>query len=236
MPRFFLEPDAWGENAALTGDEAMHCARVMRVKPGEEIEVFDGAGRSATAEAISVSRDQVELALGEAEFRPQPKVRLVLVQAVIKGKAMDWLIQKAVELGASAIQPLITEHCVVKLKEAKAGKWRRAALEACKQCGQPFLPEIAEPVTLASFLESKPEGLRLVASLSNPRRPLREVVEEQAEPPVIQYVVGPEGDFSPRELADLTAADFQPVDLGPQTLRSETAALFGLSALRYGIT
>lgn len=236
MPRFFLEPNAWGENAALAGDEAVHCARVMRVKPGEEIVVFDGAGRSATAEVISVSRDQVGLALGEAETWPQPKARLVLVQAVIKGKAMDWLIQKAVELGASAIQPLITERCVVKLTEAKARKWRRAALEACKQCRQPFLPEIAEPTTLASFLESRPEGLRLVASLSNPKRPLREVVEEQAESPVIHYVVGPEGDFSPQELADLTAADFQPVDLGPQTMRSETAALFGLSALRYGVT
>lgn len=233
MARFFLKPESWSESPTLTGDEAVHCARVLRGKAGDLIEIFDGAGRWASAEIISASKSQIELALGDIQHAPIPAVRMVLAQAVLKGKAMDWLIQKAVELGVSKIQPLITEHAVVKPAEAKAEKWQRAALEACKQCGQRYLPEVSEPLILGEYLAGGVPGLKIVASLAEPRKRLGDMVAESAPTSAVSYLVGPEGDFSSAELEAVIQAGFDPVDLGPQVLRSETAALFGLSVISY---
>lgn len=233
MARFFLKPESWGDAAELVDDEAVHCSRVLRAKEGDTIEVFDGAGRWARAEITSLSRKRVGLALGDTEWCPKPPVQVVLAQAVLKGKAMDWLIQKSVELGVTSIQPLITEHTVVRPAEAKAEKWRRTALEACKQSGQRFLPEIDEPITLESFLEAKQPGLSIVAALAEPRKVLREVVAGGGAVERVTYLVGPEGDLSAGELEALVGRGFQPASLGNQVLRSETAALFGLAAIAY---
>lgn len=235
MARFFLEPKSWGENSTLLGDEAVHCARVLRAKIGDHIEVFDGAGHWCQAEITATSRSQIGLLLGETQHAPRPAVRVVLAQAVLKGKAMDWLIQKAVELGACEIQPLITDYTVVRPADAKEEKWQRAALEACKQCGQRYLPKVAKPMALRDYLTSERTGLKIVASLSEPRKRLREVIAEANETTEITFLVGPEGDLSATELDALIAAGFAPVDLGPQVLRSETAALFGLAAISYAV-
>lgn len=233
MARFFLHPDAWKDNAALSGDEAFHCARVLRAKVGDRIEVFDGKGRSAEAHIDSVSKSRIELSL-EHPHEASPAVPgVVLVQSVLKGKAMDWLIQKAVELGTSRIQPILTEHGVVRPGDAKPDKWRRVALEACKQCGQSFLPEVSEPLTLEEYLGQHVDGVRVVASLAEPRRALREVLADAGKAGVIHFAVGPEGDFSAGETQALLGAGFLPATLGSQVLRSETAALFGLAAISY---
>ena len=233
MARFFLEPESWGDHAELVGDEAVHCSRVLRAKEGDVIEVFDGAGRWARAEITSVDRNRVSLRLSNQESCPKPAVHVVLAQAILKGKAMDWLVQKSVELGVSSIQPLITEHTVVRPAEAKAEKWRRTALEACKQSGQRFLPEIGEPTTLKAFLENNHPGLSMVAALAEPRKLLREVVAGGGAVDHVTFVVGPEGDLSASELDALMSHGFEPASLGNQVLRSETAALFGLAAIAY---
>lgn len=233
MARFFLHPDAWSDHAALSGDEALHCARVLRARVGDQIEVFDGKGRSAEARIDSVSRSRIELSLGHPHQASPAVPRVVLVQSVLKGKAMDWLIQKAVELGTSRIQPILTEHSVVRPGDAKPDKWRRVALEACKQCGQSFLPEVSEPLTLEEYLGQPVEGLRVVASLAEPRSPLRELLADSVEPGVVHLAVGPEGDFSAVETQALLGAGFLPATFGPQVLRSETAALYGLVAISY---
>lgn len=235
MPRFLLPADSWETNPALTGDEARHLAQVLRVKPGASITVFDGHGRRADAEVLSVSRDHVPLILGAPSSPPAPLPAITLAQAIPKGKNMDLIVQKAVELGIASIQPLVTRNTVVQPGGGKAEKWRRTALEACKQCGQDCLPAVGEPLTFDAWLagNSPKPGLKLVASLAPGAEPLRETLRAHPGTTAATLLIGPEGDFSPAETEAALAAGFQPVTLGDIVLRVETASLFCLSALRY---
>jgi 16S rRNA (uracil1498-N3)-methyltransferase len=235
MSRFLLPPDAWHGDAALTGDEARHLSQVLRVRAGESVTVFDGCGRRAAAEVLSVSRDRVSLRLGEATTPPSPLPAITLAQAIPKGKTMDLIVQKSVELGISAIQPLVTAHTIVQPDHGKSAKWQRVALEACKQCGQDRLPDIPEALGYAKWLDTTQTsgGLRIIASLAPGARPLREILREHPGTAEATLLVGPEGDFSPGETEAALAAGFLPVSLGSIVLRVETAALFCLSALRY---
>lgn len=235
MARFLLPPDAWPIDPALTGDEARHLSQVLRVRVGESVTVFDGCGRRAAAEVLSVSRDRVALRLGEASIPSAPLPAITLAQAIPKGKTMDLIVQKAVELGIFSIQPLITAHTIVQPDQGKSAKWQRVAMEACKQCGQDRLPEIPESLGFQKWLNASPHaaGLKIIASLAPGARPLREVLHEHPGTTDATLLVGPEGDFSPTETEAALAAGFLPVSLGSIVLRVETAALFCLSALRY---
>lgn len=238
MPRFLLPPESW-QTGTLTGDEARHLSQVLRIKPGATITVFDGNGRRADAEVLTVSRDHVSLKLGKPETPPPPLLAITLAQAIPKGKNMDLIVQKAVELGVAAIQPLVTRRTVVQPGEGKSEKWRRNALEACKQCGQDTLPHIAEPLDFNTWIESgagvppAAETLHLIASLAPGAKPLREVLHAHPGTAATTLLVGPEGDFTAEETTAALAAGFQPVSLGSIVLRVETATLFCLSALRY---
>ena len=221
----------------LTGDEARHAAQVLRLRRGDSVTVFDGRGRSAKAEIADVSKSELRLVLGETKIRPALSPEICLAQAVPKGKTMDLIVQKAVELGVNSIQPLITRHTVVQVDgedaSKKAAKWQRVALEACKQCGQDLLPEVAPPTDFATWIGQANADLKIVASLFPGARPLREILREAPVPRKVVLLVGPEGDFSPQEGADALAAGFLPATLGSIVLRAETAAFFGISALRY---
>ena len=234
MPRFHLPPSDW-PSATLLGDEAKHLAQVLRIKSGETITVFDGHGRRAGAEVLTVSRDQVSLRIGETSATTPPVPSITLAQAIPKGKNMDLIVQKAVELGIAAIQPLVTANTIVHPGEGKSDKWRRTALEACKQCGQDTLPHIAEPQPFDRWLASLTEtsSLRLVASLAPGARPFRETLHAHPATSAATMLIGPEGDFTPSEIEAAMAAGFLPVTLGSIILRVETATLFCLSALRY---
>jgi 16S rRNA (uracil1498-N3)-methyltransferase len=237
MARFFLSPGAWGEHAVLAGDEAKHAAQVLRLRRGDTIVVFDGKGRSARAEIAEVSKSELRLTLGEAKSRPALAPEICLAQAIPKGKTMDLIVQKAVELGVNLIQPLITRHTVVQVDEddasKKAAKWQRVALEACKQCGQDVLPEVAPPKSFAEWLPQAEGELKIIASLFPGARPLREILRQDEVPRKVTLLVGPEGDFSSEEGAAAVAAGFLPATLGSIVLRAETASFFGISALRY---
>ena len=235
MARFHLPPDSWQGNPALTGDEARHLAQVLRMKPGDPVIVFDGHGRRAAAEILSVSRDRVPLKLGEILPSRAPLPAITLAQAIPKGKNMDLIVQKSVELGIAAIQPLVTRYTVVQPGDGKSEKWRRNALEACKQCGQDTLPAIAEPLAFDRWIATQADapGLKLIASLDPGARPLRTVLRENPATAAATMLVGPEGDFSAEETTAALAAGFLPISLGSIVLRVETATLFCLSALRY---
>jgi 16S rRNA (uracil1498-N3)-methyltransferase len=148
---------------------------------------------------------------------------------------MDLIVQKAVELGVAAIHPLVTRNTVVQPGEGKSDKWRRNALEACKQCGQDTLPAIADPLPFDRWLASRSDapGLKLIASLAPGALPLRETLRHHPGTIAVTLLIGPEGDFSPGETAAALAAGFLPISLGPIVLRVETATIFCLSALRY---
>ncbi len=237
MARFFLSPEAWGEHAVLTGDEAKHAAQVLRARRGDRLVVFDGFGRSAPAEILDVSRSEIRLALGEASIRPSATPSICLAQAVPKGKTMDLIIQKAVELGVSSIQPLITRHTVVQVGEddasRKSAKWQRVALEACKQCGQDFLPEVLPAKNWGEWLPAADGELKVIAALFPSARPLREILRGAGSPGNITLLIGPEGDFSQDEGLAALSGGFQPASLGPIVLRAETAAFFAISAIQY---
>ena len=201
MARFYLPPSAWLAEPALSGDEARHLSQVLRTKAGETITVFDGTGRRASAEVLSVSRDRVALKIGEILPSQSPLPAITLAQAIPKGKNMDLIVQKSVELGVAAIQPLVTRYTVVQPGEGKSEKWRRNALEACKECGQDTLPEIADPLPFDRWISTQAAapGLKLIASLAPGAKPLRETLHLHPDTTAAVLLVGPEGDFSAEE-------------------------------------
>jgi len=235
MPRFLLPSNAWDHDPALTGDEARHLSQVLRIRPGDTVTVFDGQGRRADAEILATGRDRVPLRLGPFRIAPPVRPAITLAQAIPKGKNMDLIVQKAVELGVAAIQPLVTCHTIVQPGDGKSDKWRRTALEACKQCGQDLLPTIANPLPFDLWLaeQATTPGLKLIASLAPGAIPLRDSLRAHPTPVGITLIIGPEGDFSRTETTAAIAAGFLPVSLGSIVLRVETAALFSLSALRF---
>jgi 16S rRNA (uracil1498-N3)-methyltransferase len=233
MARFFLPRSEWKSAPVLSGDEARHLSQVLRIRAGQPIEVFDGAGRRAAATVLNVARDQVALELGNTIESAPSHPAITLAQAIPKGKNMDLIVQKAVELGVATIRPLVTRHTVVQPGDGKSDKWRRVALEACKQCGQDRLPTIFEPAPFEEWIREPATGMRLIASLAPGARTFRDVVAACPDATEISILIGPEGDFSEAETALALAAGFHPITLGAIVLRTETAALFCLSALRF---
>jgi 16S rRNA (uracil1498-N3)-methyltransferase len=237
--RFFIAPDRWNPEALLLeGEEAHHCLEVLRCREGERIVVFNGAGAEAEAEVASATKGAVALRARLLSSAPRPPVSLTLAQAVPKGKNMDLIVQKATELGATRIVPLLSERTVVQLDggelEKKREKWQRVAIEACKQCGQNWVPEVAAPSRVDSFVRQSRDPLRLIAAIGPEARPLKAILaaraqEGEAQPSAATLMVGPEGDFTPAELSTALSQGFLALSLGPIILRSETAAIYALS-------
>jgi len=234
--RFYLPPEQWAsDELRLTGDEAHHCSRVFRHKAGDVVEIFDGCGRSRRVVIADATSKEVRLEI-EAELPIQPSPYFVtLGQAILKGKTMDLIVQKAVELGVRKIVPFVSEHSLVRPYDGKdfSAKWRRVALEACKQCGQNWLPEVSAPQSISYWKEEDESELNLVAALTPEARTLRDVLKGEGSPRSASLLIGPEGDFTEHELAELQEAGYHPITLGPLILRAETAAISALSILSY---
>jgi len=234
LPRFHLPPDAWSSpHLTLTSDEAAHCSRVMRKQPGDVVEIFDGAGRVAVCEITHVSKSEVRAQI-TAESRVEPfSTSIHLLPALIKAEPFEWLLEKAVELGATSIQPVITERTVIHLDaaqtEKKLAKWRRHMIESAKQCHTPFVPELKAPVAFAAGLHVT-ANFKLIPALSEHTRTLKQALPTD-KPASVAVLIGPEGDFTPEEEAQAFSAGFMPVTLGPLILRAETAAIATLAIL-----
>ena len=150
LPRFHLSAPEWTTpHLTLTGDEAQHCGRVMRKQPGDTIEIFDGAGRVAVCEITHVTKSTVQARIVSESSVPPFQSSIHLLPALIKAEPFEWLLEKAVELGAASVQPVITERTVIHLdaaqSEKKLAKWRRHMIESAKQCHTPFVPELHAP-------------------------------------------------------------------------------------------
>ena len=244
MHRFYIAPDNWSRDALiLRENEAHHARDVLRMKRGDRVVVFDGRGREITAEIADFARDEIRLRkLQENETKPL-RCRITLGQAIPKGKNMDLIAQKAVEIGAAEIAPLISERTIVDLdpKEAKQKreKWQQIAIEAAKQCGQNWLPAVQTPRKLKEFFtEPITHDIRLIGSLQPDAIHLKNVLADYTSqhgdlPKSVLMMVGPEGDFTPAELALAKGHGCQPITLGPIILRVETAAIYCLSVLSY---
>lgn len=232
-------PDA----TELVDSDAHHCLHVMRHGPGDRIAVFDGKGNEIMAEITGASKDRVIFKALSRQHTPKPGYSLTLVQAMPKGRPMELIIQKATEIGVSRIVPLMSERVVVHLDdervESRLEKWRAMVVEAAKQCGQNWLPEIAPVKSAKEFFEAAPTAeIAAIGSLQGGTVSFRKLFAEfeaghGRRPSSAAMVVGPEGDFTPAELNSARRAGYRPVTLGPIVLRSDTAAIFSLSVLAY---
>jgi 16S rRNA (uracil1498-N3)-methyltransferase len=246
MHRFYIAPETWNSVAPmLTGSEAHHAREVLRMKAGEKLVLFNGQGREITAEIVDLSGAEIRLRkLHEAETLPL-RCRIVLGQAIPKGKNMELIVQKAVEIGAAEIAPIISDRTIVQVDSESAtqkqSKWQQIAIEAAKQCGQNWLPRVHTPRKLAELFSMASEesfDLRLIGSLQPDARHLKKILadysrEHELRPRSVLMLIGPEGDFTPAELSLARRHGCQPITLGPIILRVETAAIYCLSILSY---
>lgn len=232
--RFYASPDQLNDKTAiLDSEEAHHLTRVLRLGVNDLVFVFDGEGNEWQAEVSSAGKHEVELRFIEKLSDPvDSPLRLTLGQALIKGDKFDWVIQKATELGASRVVPLITGHGNVRRVderiEHKLQRWRRIALEAVKQCGRRRIIEIAEPVNFADFCRRDDSTVRLLFSERGGRS-----MHEVPGGPSVSLAVGPEGGWSDSELELAEGSGFIPIHLGGRILRTETAAVVAVALAQH---
>ena len=245
MHRFYVSPENWDpRELALRGSEAHHAHHVLRMQAGDKLVLFNGEGRELTAEITNVADNEIRLQKLHESETPPLRCKIVLGQAVPKGKNMDLIMQKAVEIGAAEIAPIISDRTIVQLDSESASqkqaKWQQIAIEAAKQCGQNWLPRVHAPKKLGEFFSaSEPVfDLRLIGSLQPDAQQLKKILKTYSSelgdrPRSVLMLVGPEGDFTPAELALARRHGCQPITLGPIILRVETAAIYCLSVLSY---
>ena len=244
MHRFYVEPGQSGnELIQLNEREAHHALNVLRLKEGERVVALNGEGAELSCTVAKLSKKAVALKVYQRSAIPPLPCQLTLVQAVPKGKAMEIIVQKAAELGAWKVVPIMSERTVAHLdedrSESKVEKWRWIGIDAIKQCGSAWLPKFVEPVKPTQYLATAERAdLSLIASLQpgakHPRTYFKEFIEERKrKPKSIAVWVGPEGDFTPAEVNSVVGAGALPITLGPLVLRSETAAIYCMAVLNY---
>jgi 16S rRNA (uracil1498-N3)-methyltransferase len=241
--RFHLPPDQCRDDRLfLTGREAHHALRVLRLRHGDRIVVLDGAGAEIDGKIEDFDRDKVRVAVVERRFVDPLPYQLTLLQAIPKGKTMETILQKATELGATRIVPLLSERVVTQLDEgetAKTARWQSVVVEAIKQCGAAWLPRLEPPLSPQTFLARKEAfDLLLVASLGpgaeHPRVAFGAFqARHNRMPRSVAVAVGPEGDFTVEEVEAFVGAGAAAITLGRLVLRSDTAAIYCLSVLSY---
>ena len=234
IPRFYCALRlAAGSEIALPDGAAQHAARALRLQPGDAITLFDGSGGEYTAVIAGIKKTAVQVALGthQAVERESP-IDVTLVQALATGEKMDWIVQKAVELGATRIQPVATRHSVLRLDSARAEKrmahWQAIAIGACEQCGRNRVPAVLPVRDLAETLAECAETLNIVLAPEN-GVPLSGIGAPSGP---IALLVGPEGGFAGEEVEAMRRAQCRFVRLGARVLRTETAGIAALAAIQ----
>ncbi len=236
IPRLHLDAAlVAGTDIRLPEPAAAHALRVLRLQSGDAVVLFNGDGNDYPARLLTANPREasvhVESCMATARESP---LRITLAQALARGEKMDWIVQKAVELGVAAIVPLVTERSEVKLDDKRAAKrldhWRAVAIAACEQSGRSVVPITTAPQPLDAWLNALPNenATRLLLHPGDGLRPrdLRPI------PTALTLAVGPEGGFGDRDLAALRDAGFGNLSLGPRILRTETAGLAAIAALQ----
>lgn len=235
MPRFFL-PDLAGDRVVIDGETGRHIARSLRQQPGEALTLCDGRGTDADAVIREISGETVTAEiLSRRPSASELPCRVTLYQALPKGDKLEFIVQKAVELGAAAVVPVLTGRCVSRPDsrgmEKKRQRLGKIAREAAGQCGRGILPEVGP---LLSFRQALAEMARCPCPIlfyEKAARPLGEALSSR--PGEIALLIGPEGGFAPEEAAEAEGAGLLVCTMGPRILRCETAPLYALSAIGY---
>ncbi len=236
MPRFYCPPPL-PQNGSfeLPADAAHHASRVLRLREDDAVQIFDGIGNECHGVIAELSGKRVIVGdIRAANINRESPLHITLAQALSSSEKMDWVIQKATELGASEIQPLATERSVARLSSERAEKrvehWQQVAIAACEQCGRNVLPTIHAPIDIMVWLQQTrtspdtkfillPEG---ASSLSSQIKPLGNII----------LLIGAEGGFTSAESDSALLCGFTPIRMGVRVLRTETAAVVGLAALQ----
>ena len=232
MPRIFCDLTLGpGAQFALSPEAAQHVSKALRLKAGDAITVFDGRGGEYDATLTRIDRDRVDVKVGAwREAARESRVAAGLVQGLPEADKMDWIIQKAVELGVAWVQPLQCERSVVRLSGDRAARreahWRRVAIAACEQCGRNTVPEVRPTLAFPNWLVTAAAAPRWMLDPAGVP-----VARKEAPLQGVELLVGPEGGLSERERALALERGCEPVALGPRVLRAETAPLAALAAI-----
>jgi 16S rRNA (uracil1498-N3)-methyltransferase len=243
LRRVYIEaPLTTGTPVTLKGSAASHLTRVLRLRAGEALTLFNGRGGEYAGTIARAQGGEVTVMVGEhGSAERESPLALTLAQGLSRGERMDLVVQKATELGAARVVPLLTERSVVRLEaqqaDRKSNHWRAIAIAACEQSARNRLPEIMSPVGLRDFLRTAAEegqpstarpSLRLLLSPAAKRR----LGEIEGPARAVAVLIGPEGGLTHEEQDEAIAAGFQPVRLGPRVLRTETAAIAALALVQ----
>ncbi len=242
MRRFFVDPEnIMGQTADITGTEARHISTILRLSPGTTVTLFDGSGSYYEARLTKISPSRVAAKIVSIipyiDSAEEYRTALHLGIGLLKGKKMDFIIQKLTELGIENMLPFRSKFCAA--HEPSAGKllrWKKIALEACKQCNRPVPPALQEVTDfndLVSFSKRETYDLKLIFWEEEVQKNLRQALESLGQKKSVLALIGPEGGFSAGEVADAVGAGFQPVTVGSRILRAETAAIASASILQY---
>jgi len=232
--RFFVTAERIREGwVEFTSAQAHQLTEVLRLRPGDQVSVFDGTGREIIAVLAAATRRRATARiLGEAPALASPRLAITLAQVVPRGAAMDLIVAKATELGVARIVPLEGERSV-RRASARAPRWLRIAREAAEQCGRKDVPEVAATCTVVDFLRGHGRDTPLIAcEASEGSRPLPAVCQELRDPATLTLLVGGEGGLSPAEVERLRSHGARLGSLGPRLLRADTAALAALAVIQ----
>ena len=236
MRRFFAENSVLdGDTVILTGDEAKHISRVLRMRAGDEVLLINGEGTECKARIETVDEGSVTLVITERNScGADPEVDITLFQCLPKQGKMEVIIQKCVELGVSKIVPVVSKRCVVKLdgKDNKLVRWNKVAREAAKQSGRASVPQVDTPAKLENIDLTK-FGLVLIAYENESETTLRSVLRGRAVSGPIAVFIGPEGGFESGEVSSIIERGGVAVSLGRRILRTETAGMAMLAQIMY---
>ena len=237
MHRFFI-PQLYNEEMSITGVDAKHIGKVLRMQPGDKLQIVSDDGVSALAEITAISESTVTVHCLEvlAESH-EPAVKITLAQGLAKGEKMDFIIQKAVELGVYSIVPVAMEHSVVRLDGAKADKkverWQKIAEAAAKQSKRDIIPQVQAVQSVSQMLANNNCKTKIIAYECEDRMSLKTALREAGQLDDLLLIIGPEGGISEGELSKAREAGAVPVSLGRRILRAETAGLVAMSAIFY---
>ena len=233
MPRFFIDGTADGR-AYIAGADALHIAKALRMRPGEALTLCDGKGTDFDGVLETVTDRQVTVRISASRpSQAEPTLAVTLYQGLPKGDKMDWIIQKAVELGVTAVVPVATRRSVARLEgkaDKKQERWQRIAAEAAGQCGRGMLPSVERPLSWSQAL-SRLSGEPALVFYEGGGRPLRELVTPSTRR--LSVFVGPEGGFDPEEIDAIRRQGGGVATLGPRIRRCETAPLAALTLLMH---
>ena len=230
--RFFIS-DLSGDEVSPGPGEMHHALHVLRLKAGERVELFDGAGAVAIGIITHVDRRNVVMGVTERRTCTPHWPRITLAFAAPKGKRLDWLMEKATELGVASLQQVIFDRSPPASKsesDAKSDKLMAHCISAAKQCGLNFLPQLPSPVGLAEIISANDSALRILGDMSPDALGLPDVLSSSVSQAEITLLIGPEGGLTDRERSDAVAGGFIPTRLGQTILRTETASMAMLAA------